>query len=534
MENNYVIANYLRISAKDLDLQKFGKAASNSINNQRHLIADFIDRMPEFAGAKIVEFCDDGWSGKNFDRPAFKAMLEQVKCGAINCIIVKDLSRFGRDYLTVGNYISRVFPFLGVRFIAVNDGLDSAHTIDTDSLDTVFKTLLYDFYSRDLSYKVRSAKQCKAKRGDFLSPFAPYGYRKAKENKNQLEVDPEAAKIVHWIFQMAADAIRPVQIARTLNAKQVLTPMLYKREIGCSRLEWPCVNSDNFWTENTVIKILRDERYMGRTIYGKRTRDQVGKNHVVKIQQSDWIVVENTHQAIVSKEEFELAKKQLQKHLERNKTISGRKDTMLYKKVRCGVCGHIMKRVNAKQPYYICSTPRFTDTYFCVKEPILESDLKKIVLTQLRMQTLYAAENSSIWEEIQQNKRGEVNVVMKMLSQLKESQTKSACSMQRLYEKFAFGELDKAAYLKAKQDIVKKRDAVSLQRKELEEKLKNLNADKILENQLTDYLEQHIEIEKLIDEIAPGVLEKIVVYPDNMLCITWNYKEDLRQLPFDT
>ena len=170
--NSLVIAKYLRISAEDTDIRKSGKAESDSIGNQRDLIEDFISRKPEFAGADILEFCDDGWSGKNFERPAVIKMLEQVKSGRINCIIVKDLSRFGRDYLTVGNYISRVFPFLGVRFIAINDGLDSVNTMDADSLETSFKTLLYDFYSRDLSHKERSAKQFNAKRGDYLSPLS--------------------------------------------------------------------------------------------------------------------------------------------------------------------------------------------------------------------------------------------------------------------------------------------------------------------------------------------------------------------------
>ncbi len=519
--NRFTIAKYLRISAKDTDLKMLDKAESDSIDNQRNLIDDFIRQMPEFVGANILEFCDDGWSGKNFARPAVQNMLEQVKNGKINCIIVKDLSRFGRDYLTVGNYISRVFPFLSVRFIAINDGLDSVHIMHIDSIETSFKTLLYDLYSRDLSYRVRSAKQFKAKQGDFLSPFAPYGYVKAENNRNQLVPDPEAAKVVHQIFKMTVDGIRPTQIAQTLNAQQVLTPMLYKRAAGCSRSEWPCVAKSNFWTDNTVIKILRDERYIGKTIYGKRIRDEVGRNHVVRVPQADWIIAENTHQGIVSKEEFELAQKQLQKLLEYNKTISSRKGTMLYKRVHCGICGHVMKRVNAKQPYYICSTPRFTDAYSCMREHILECDLTKMVLTELHMQTLYAIDISHIWEEKQQNKKYDVNITIKMLRNLKESQTKLDSSMQRLYEKFAFEELDKKGYLKAKSDIIKKRDVVSIQMKKLEAKLKNLNADKTLENQF-------IEIEKLITEIATDVLEEIVVYPEYRLHIIWNYKEDLR------
>ena len=143
------VAKYLRLSAEDADLRQSGKQESNSIGNQRNLLDSFIQQKEDFADAEIVEFCDDGWSGKNFDRPAVKELLEQTKHGKIQCIIVKDMSRFGRDYLTVGNYISKVFPFLGVRFIAVNDGIDSIRPQDVDSLDTSFKALLYDLYSRE-------------------------------------------------------------------------------------------------------------------------------------------------------------------------------------------------------------------------------------------------------------------------------------------------------------------------------------------------------------------------------------------------
>lgn len=167
-------AKYIRLSSEDSDLGQEGKTESNSVTNQRNLLDAFINRTPELADTRVIEFCDDGWSGKNFERPAVQEMIAQVRAGQIQCIIVKDLSRFGRDYLTVGNYISCVFPFLGVRFIAVNDGFDSIRPADVDSLETSFKTLLYDLYSRDLSRKVRSAKRQRAERGDFLSPFAPY------------------------------------------------------------------------------------------------------------------------------------------------------------------------------------------------------------------------------------------------------------------------------------------------------------------------------------------------------------------------
>ena len=210
-------AIYLRISSEDADLRTGEKNESESISNQRSLLREYVSSHADLSDSEILEFCDDGWSGTNFERPAVKALLEQVRRGQINCILVKDLSRFGRDYLTVGDYISRVFPFLGVRFISVNDGFDSSNPLDIDSLDTSFRTLIYDLYSRDLSRRVKSAKRARAERGAFLSPYAPYGYVKDPEDKNHLLVDTEAADVIRRIFQMAADGAKPWQIAAALK-----------------------------------------------------------------------------------------------------------------------------------------------------------------------------------------------------------------------------------------------------------------------------------------------------------------------------
>ena len=266
------VAMYLRLSSEDGDLKDTGKAESESISNQRGLLQNFISSHPEFNGWEVSEFCDDGWSGKNFERPDFLRMMEQVKQSRVQCIVVKDLSRFGRDYLVVGNYISRVFPFLGVRFIAVNDGFDSSRPQDIDSLDTSFKTLIYDLYSRELSSKVKNAKRMRAERGLFLSPFAPYGYVKDPENKNRLLVDEQAAAIVRKIFALTIDGVKPTEIAAMLNREGVPTPMLYKRAAGCSRERWPSIHEENFWTQGNIFKILRDERYIGKCVYGKRER----------------------------------------------------------------------------------------------------------------------------------------------------------------------------------------------------------------------------------------------------------------------
>ena len=336
-----VIAKYLRLSHEDGDLEEHGKLESNSIVNQRNLLNAYISNHDDLSEMQILEFCDDGWSGKNFERPAVLEMLTQVKQGNIQCIIVKDLSRFGRDYLEVGNYISRVFPFMGVRFIAINDGFDSIRPMEADSLETSFKALLYDLYSRDLSRKVRGARQFRAMRGDFLSAFAPYGYIKDPKNHSRLVIDPEAAKVVRDIFRMAGEGKSTVEIAKTLNRDHVLTRMCYKRETGCSRTVWPCVHPDNYWTDTAVTKILRDERYLGKTVYGKRMCDKVGHWHSVKVERTEWIVMDDTHEGIVTPEEFDQATANLKKYVPHNGNFQHRP---LERKIHCGVCGHVMTR----------------------------------------------------------------------------------------------------------------------------------------------------------------------------------------------
>ena len=343
-------AMYLRISSEDEDLRTGEKNESESISNQRSLLRDYVCSHADLSGSEILEFCDDGWSGTNFERPAVKELLEQVRRGQINCIVVKDLSRFGRDYLTVGDYISRVFPFLGVRFISVNDGFDSSNPLDIDSLDTSFRTLIYDLYSRDLSRRVKSAKKARAERGAFLSPYAPYGYVKDPEDKNHLLVDTEAADVIRRIFQMAADGAKTWQIAAALNGDGVSSPKNYKVETGCTRTPWRSIQEENFWTANLVAKFLRDERYIGKTVYGKRSRDIVGSTHTVKISRNDWVVVPDRHEAIVPEALFEKAQACMREYREREVMTGG--GNPLKRKVICGVCGHAMQRDNKKNGSY--------------------------------------------------------------------------------------------------------------------------------------------------------------------------------------
>jgi len=523
-------SKYLRLSSEDIDLKHSDKEESNSITNQRNLLDAFISRTPELAETNILEFCDDGWSGKNFERPAFQEMIALAREGKIQCIIVKDLSRFGRDYLTVGKYISCVFPFLGVRFIAVNDGFDSIRPADVDSLETSFKTLLYDLYSRDLSRKVRNAKQFRARRGDFIAPFAPYGYVKDPANKNHLLIDPDAAETVRRIFLLALDGKKAEQIATILNSEAVPTPMLYKRAAGCSRTRWPSIAEDNFWTSNTVTKLLRDERYIGKNVYGKRMRDMIGNTHTVKVSREDWITVDNTHKGIVTREEFDRAQAVMRSFRERDDT--GKHDWPLYGKVRCGVCGRAMHYTIGKQMHFYCKTPRVNAAYVCAGRTE-ENDILEVISEGLRAQAMMAVELRRLWEDQHKAREKDTADISKNILALRETHQRLCRQINGMYESFALGELSKAEYIAQKSAAVKQRDAAAARIAELEAFLENTGTNGGLRNGFVSTFEKYTAVEKITSEITAEVLREVRIYPDERIEVVWNLRDELERLMLD-
>lgn len=519
------VAMYLRLSSEDDDLKDTGKAESESISNQRGLLKNFISGQLDFSGCEVSEFCDDGWSGKNFERPGFLQMMEQVKQGQIHCIVVKDLSRFGRDYLVVGNYISRVFPFLGVRFIAVNDGFDSSRPQDIDSLDTSFKTLIYDLYSRELSAKVKNAKRLRAEKGLFLSPFAPYGYVKDPDNKNRLLVDKEAADVVRRIFNLAGNGVRAVEIAAMLNRNGIPTPMLYKRAAGCSRDHWPSIHEENFWTAGNIFKILRDERYLGKCVYGKRERNMVGNWHTIKRSKTDWVVVDETHEGIVSKEQFQKAASRMKEYSEFTPIVSERNP--LRGKVICGTCGHAMSLSHTKNAKYHCRTARLAAGFDCPSEGILQADIHEMVVTQIRTYATYAVSLEHLLllqkERIQAEKkqaRHDLAVLQSRKNQLEKS-------LQDLYEKLIDGTIDRETYLSHKASN-------RAQMQELTEKMEYLEKSSQTSVEeggaFIEKYREYTELETLTSDIANDVVKRVTVYKDGGIEIELALRDEMEKL----
>ena len=332
----YRCAVYLRLSRSDGDQQE-----SNSIKNQRALLNDYLGKHPELH--KVDEYVDDGYSGTNFERPDFKRMMQDIEKRKVNCIIVKDLSRFGRNYIETGRYLERIFPFMGVRFIAINDHYDSAEENDDKGRILIpFNNLINDTYCRDISMRVRSHLDVKRKEGQFIGSFAGYGYQKDPKDKNHLIIDEYAAGIVQEIFKQKLNGMSSQRIASHLNELGVLPPNEYKRANGFNYTCGFQAGLNQKWTVVSVNRILKNESYTGTLIQGKRRKInyKVKKSHDVGSE--NWIRVEDAHDSIISKGEFQ----QVQQLLELD-TRTAPSQTTVYPLsgfLRCADCGQNMIR----------------------------------------------------------------------------------------------------------------------------------------------------------------------------------------------
>lgn len=518
------VVMYLRLSNEDTDMREKSKIESDSIAHQRWLITDFVNNHPDLCGAELDELCDDGWSGKNFERPGMIELLGQVRRGAVQCIVVKDFSRFGRDYLTVGNFISRVFPFMGVRFISVNDGFDSAHPGDIDSLDTSFKTLIYDLYSRELSQKVKAARKQRAEQGLFLSPFAPYGYDKDENDKNHLVVDEPAAEVVRRIFQMTLDGCTNCEIAAALNREGVMTPMRYKHDAGISR-KWPCIREDNFWTDRMIGSILRDERYIGTVVYGKRERKNIGHWDNRPVDRTDWIVRENRHDAIISKEDFDTVQALLAQRPGRPYTPQS--DRPLKRKVFCGVCGHAMRRCAKPRAQYRCGTHTVTDDYACTGHGVNEADIFDAVLEAIRFYARLAVRLEKVNAVRRECGKKEKKDTGKRLIALQNEKLRLDSRLQELYESFVGGELSREKYLAQKSSITEREQEIASETGSLEKAMAERSTEQ--SEAVAKYI-GYAEVDELTADMLNDLVKRITIYPGDVLEVKLNFADELEEL----
>lgn len=428
-------AGYLRLSREDGD-----KAESDSIANQRKLLEQYIQTQPEL---HLVDFYqDDGYTGTNFDRPAFQAMMKDMEAGRINCVLVKDLSRFGRDYIEVGRYLEREFPTKGVRFIALNDHVDSRQ--GRYDMLLPMKNIFNTQYARDISDKVRSAIHTKQQRGDFVGAFASYGYQKDPANHNRLIVDPAAAQVVQRIFDLFEQGWGKIKIAKQLNAEGIPSPSEYKRILGERYHNGRKLDQTTYWTYATIHRILQNQMYAGNMEQGRNYRPTMhGK--AVQLDRSNWTIVPGTHQAVIAPEQWHRVQALLQKRTRQMDFDANQSPFAGF--LRCGDCGRAMVKTKcAGDIYYSCGSYKRYGPMACTKHSISQQVLEQIVLEDINRLIIPAHGLSGLVEAIQ-TPPGE----------LPDSRQRLESGLERLYR------LKKSAYEDYREGLLRREDFLRYQ-----------------------------------------------------------------------
>ena len=532
--SKWVIGKYIRLSLADQDLmKKENKSESESISHQKALIQNFINGNAELNGSEQYEFFDDGYSGTNFQRPSFERLLERIKKGEINCVIVKDFSRFGRDYIELGDYLERIFPFMGVRFISINDHYDSAdYKGTTGGLDVVMKNIVYDYYSKDLSVKVKTAKYQKMKQGKYLGGHVPYGLMKDPKDKHKLIIDSEAAAVVREIFDMAIAGMRLIDMARTLNERGIETPGQYYRRKHPGTKKFADASDMVCWNHNNIRNILQQEMYYGAIVGHKRQGLGVGCKHTATVPKEEQFIVEGKHEGIVTKEEFLKAQEIFCKQRKTKKVIP--KTYPLYRKVKCGTCGRAMtyKTYSFREEdykYFGCPHAKAqVGEDGCCKRYVTEDNLNAIVWSVVRqLLDMTDAFKKKLDKQNSISRQDNLFMVEK-LARLQ--QEKEKCESDRFanVDQFMAGMLDKEVYQRRRADLGRLAEKLENEIAELEQKLKSaetVKADSL--TQILGVMKKYSGADELTQAMVQEMIEKVVVTDPEHVEIVWKFKDEV-------
>lgn len=501
-------ALYARLSREDGD-----KPESDSIANQKKLLEGFLARQESIALAGF--YADDGYTGTNFDRPEFQRMLSDIETGGVNCVIVKDLSRFGRDYIRAGEYLRDWFPAHGVRFIALGDNVDS----ENGPYDMIlpFKNVLNEQYARDISQKVRSSFRVKQQRGEFIGAFASYGYRKDPADRGKLLIDPPAADVIRRIFTLYEQGMGKIRIAKQLNEEKIPCPSEYKRLQGEKYHNGQRLGKTSYWTYATIHRILNNQMYAGRMEQGRAPRQGMhGKAR--QLPREQWTVVENTHEAIIPPDQWE----RVQSLLGRDTRVPDFEQNVspLAGFLRCGDCGRAMSKTgHSGGVYYCCGSYKQYGPTVCSRHGVAYRDLEKILLDDLNriiagvedLHALAQEARSASKSADRKAEQGRLNTSLERVRRLRKES----------YEDYKDGLISREDYLRYKDDYQRQEDGLAAQLERL--------SDREGEKGESPWVEQLLRLGKLTELDRATVAEtvkEILVFEDHVE-ITYNFSDDL-------
>ena len=516
VNNNFKVGLYIRLSRDD------GNVESDSIISQRSLLNQYVKENNYII---VDEYVDDGFSGTNFDRPAFIRMMNDIKIGKINMIITKDMSRLGRDYIGTGELIEKYFPNNNIRYIAINDGIDTF--IDNTNNDIApFKAIMNDMYAKDISKKIKSSLHSRMKEGLYVSGRCPFGYMKDPNNKNHLVINEEQANVVKLIFDLALKGNTYNYIAKELTKRKIKTPASYYKFVWNTKCtNTKCISQEyGIWVDTTIKTILTNRIYTGDIVQGKTKKINYKLKRTIKNNPDDYIIVENTHEAIIDKNMFNYIQTLLPKNVKRpEKKRFYLLDGLLY----CGDCKHrITIRYQNKtgksyttcdyyrtySKYHVCTT--HTNNYELLESIILDN-IKEICKKYLDKNKV----KSSIGNiEFEDNSL----IIKKQIQCLELINNKLTENLDKTYIDKLKYIIDEEQYLRVSENIKKEIESNKLCIDKL--KKEQTNENKVDNKVLEKYINEFLSLDKPNRELIINLVEKIYIYQDKRVDIIFTFK----------
>ena len=505
-----ITALYERLSRDD-ELQ----GESNSITNQKHFLEDYA-RKNGFVN--IRHFTDDGVSGTTFDREGFQSMIAEVEAGNVAVIIVKDMSRFGRDYLKVGFYTEVMFKEKGVRFIAINNGIDSSNQQDSDF--TPFLNIMNEWYARDSSRKIQAIFKARMQEGKRVSPSVPYGYRRDPDDKQHLIIDPEPAAVVRRIFKLVLEGNGVNRIADILYADKILIPSAYAEKYYPENQHSKSFHDPIRWTNQTIIHILEKREYMGHTVLGKTISESYKTKKRRKTTEDELMIFENTHEAIIDEETWNNVQRLIEtkRRPKKNGAPPCRLSGLLY----CADCGSkLSHRYNSRNKYdadnsYGCSSYR-QYTRNCTMHYIRVSVVEKLILETIREVSAYALSNEKefvkkVREASDVQQEATMKEYRRRLGKAKRRHEELDDLVKKLYESFATGKIPEKHFDRLLSGYDNEQTTLEAEMQELQTGLDRYGADSVRADRFLELVKRYTDFSELTTPMLNEFIEKVVVH----------------------
>ena len=513
------------------------KREADTIGNQLQLLKDYVSEHSDLTVFDI--YSDDDISGTDFIRPEFSRMMNDLRDGKIDCIIVKDLSRLGRNYLESGEYIEMVFPFFRCRFISVTDRFDTKY--QQADISVQLKNMANEMYAKDISRKICSTMRTIQDQGKFAGSRAPYGYRLDPADKHHLIIDEETAPIVKQLFELLAEGNTVHYVATTMNARGIPSPgrLLYERGIA---------TTDHFknskWYMQTVRRILQDEIYLGWMVSGKfrSTYHSTGKKGSQPVPREEWIVTKGTHEPIVTEELFN----KVQEYFVRMKEEHGQtavynsksKKASIFKgHLRCGECGQAMflrnKHSHGKvTAWYYCALHENYNSSYCVKKAVKKQDVEDIALKLIRTQIkLFTdAREMIIALNKKESSKTKHRIYSDQIRNVKKQIEKYLSLKASLYEDFANGVLSQSDYISMGQEYAQKADELRIFLAELEKEAQKYSQTYAMNGSWAQIIEQYQNAETLTEEMIDAFIDEMILYNNGHVEVKFRFKDELDEV----